>query len=80
MGQVYYANEDGSGFELIEFDDALSFRDFTNKILVEQADEFDNKVIYSSCFCQEAQNVDVFGRPLINTTFIKCNLDNVILL
>lgn len=85
MGQVYFANEDGSGLELITFDDDLSFKNFVNQNLSHRADDFDNKVIYASQFYQELGDEEVeprniFGRALVNTTFIKCNLDNVKLL
>lgn len=78
MGKILYANEDGSGQQEITYDDELSFKDFTNWDFKSRPEYvFDNKVIYGSCFSQEEPDSDIFGKVLVNTTFVKCNLDNV---
>lgn len=61
-------------------DDELSFKDFTGWDFRDRPEyDFNNKVIYASCFSNETPNTPIFGDSLSNTTFIKCNLDNVFL-
>lgn len=59
-------------------DDELSFRDFTGiDFTLRPEVSFKGKVIYASCFAQEGLDVEIFNESLAETTFIKCNLDNV---
>lgn len=61
-----------------EVDEELSKKDFTGLEFISRPEyNFDNKIIYNSCFSQETPDTDIFGRALVNTTFILCNLDNV---
>ena len=69
-------------FEGVDFecDDELSFRDFTGWDFRDRPEyDFNNKIIYASCFSQEEPDKPIFGDNLVGTTFIKCNLDNVFL-
>lgn len=68
-------------YEGVEYncDDNLSFRDFTGWDFRDRPEyDFNNKTIYASCFSQEFPDTPIFGDSLENTTFIKCNLDNVL--
>ena len=62
-------------YEKYEYDEKLSYRDFTNQTVSDSYD-FSGKVIYQSCFSNEQPNSDIFGK-IKGTTFIKCNLDNI---
>ena len=67
-------------FEGVDYDcdDQLSFKDFTGWEFISRPEyDFDNKIIYASCFSQENPDTDIFGKALTNATFLKCNLDNV---
>jgi len=69
-------------FEGVDYDcdDELSFKDFTGWDFRDRPEyDFNNKVIYGSCFAQEELDRDIFGGPLDGTVFIKCNLDNVLI-
>lgn len=59
-----------------DIDDELSFKDFTGWTSFEQ--DFNNKVIYGSCFSSEVPDADIFG-SIKGATFIVCNLDNVLI-
>lgn len=62
-----------------DLDDALSFRDFTGWRFTARTDVvFAGKVIYASCFSQEEPDTVVFRGALTGTTFIRCNLSNVV--
>lgn len=68
-------NYEGTDYNI---DDELSFRDFTGWDFRDRPEyDFNNKVIYASCFSQEIPDRHIFGENLQGTTFIKCNLDNV---
>lgn len=67
-------------FEQYDYDEKLSFRDFTNWEFKSRPEyDFNNKVIYSSCFMQETPDSDIFGNIIRGAVFINCNLDNVII-
>lgn len=61
----------------IEYDDNLSFRNFTNKDM--SGEDLSGKIIYSSVFYQEQLDSEIFHPELSGALFIKCNLDNVAL-
>ncbi len=66
--------------EQIEVDDQLSLRDFTGWDFRDRPEyDFNNKVIYGSCFSQEILDNPIFGMELEGATFIRCNLDNVLI-
>lgn len=58
------------------FDDELSFKDFTLRQM--QGYNLSGKVIYGSCFSQEIPDSQVFNPETTGATFIRCNLDNVL--
>lgn len=67
-------------YDLIEYDyDAeLSLRDFTGwDFNAHEGFDFNNKVIYASCFSHEKPDHGSFPESMQGATFIKCNLDNV---
>lgn len=66
--------------ERIQYDDALSFRDFTHWEFMSRPEyDFSNKTIYSSVFMHEEPESVVFAPGTRNVTFVCCNLDNVVL-
>jgi hypothetical protein len=73
---IKYANIDGSNFREYECDEALSFKDFSNQPVTHL--DFNGKVIYSTVFYHETPDYAPFPKDMKGTTFIKCNLDNVI--
>lgn len=65
-----------------------SFKDFTGKSFLNiNPDEFSNSEIKGSCFYQESPtskidknpSVSIFPEGMIDVTFTRCNLDNVII-
>jgi hypothetical protein len=67
------------GLEHLDCDKELSFRDFTNREFYSRPEyDFNNKVIYATCFSNEEPDADIFGN-IKGATFIKCNLSNVLI-
>lgn len=63
---------------VIEYDDALSFKDFTHWEFHSRPEYvFDGKVIYASIFLHEVPDQHIFPEDMKNVTFVNCNLDNV---
>lgn len=61
-----------------DYDEELSFRDFTGwEFLSRPEYDFNNKVVYATCFSQENPDSIVFPENLSGTIFLNCNLDNV---
>lgn len=61
----------------LEMDDEWSFKNFTNQILGDA--DLSGKVIYSTLFYSETPNTKIFPDDMTGVTFIKCNLDNIII-
>lgn len=59
-------------------DPKYSFKDFTGHDLSDRKD-MDNLTIEGSCFSHETPDAAVLPTSLKNTTFIDCNLDNVLI-
>lgn len=57
--------------------DDYSFKDFTSTVYFRE--NLSNIVIYASCFICEKPDHPLFQGTLTNVTFIKCNLDNVLI-
>lgn len=74
-GQVGYPMSDGI-VQTITFDDKYSFKDYTQRNLLE-AKDLEGKVIYASSFSQENPDTKVFPDSVKKMTFYNCNLDNV---
>lgn len=74
-GQVLYPMPDGT-LQTITFDDKYSFKDYTQRNLLE-AKDLEGKVIYASSFSQENPDMKVFPDSVKKMTFYNCNLDNV---
>lgn len=56
-----------------------SYKDFTRKAFLEVTPkEFNDSEIVGSCFHQGKPNTKIFPDGLEGVTFIKCNLDNVL--
>ena len=56
-----------------------SYKDFTNKILAHtDPAEWNDTEVIGSCFYQFEPNTGVFPSEIKNVTFIRCNLDNVV--
>lgn len=80
MGTVLYMEADGSNEQVVEYDDTLSFKDFTGRVLTDETlYNFNGKTIYATCFSQETPGAIVFPDGMKGVTFVKCNLDNVTL-
>lgn len=67
-------NFEGTNYTL---NDAYSFKDFTNRSLADRV--IRNTVVYGSCFLHETPDSVTFAANMSGVTFIKCNLDNVII-
>ena len=72
MGKVLY---DG---EVIEFNDKYSHKLFKIKDLINDRD-INNQVIYSSCFCCDKPESQMFPEDMKGVKFYNCNLDNCII-
>lgn len=57
------------------YDEEFSFKDFTNRSVAIGND----LVIYSSCFLNETPDAEIFPSDMTGVTFIKCNLDNILI-
>lgn len=66
-----------SGIE-IEYDDEWSFKNFVNQDL-HHLTQIHDVIIYSSQFYWEKPDSNPFPSWAKNLTFIKCNLDNIII-
>lgn len=74
------ANVPYPGFEDQEYDEELSFKDFTGwEFLSRPEIDFNNKIIYGSCFSNENPDSEIFSSKTSTATFIKCNLSNVVI-
>lgn len=63
-----------------DVDEELSFKVFTNWDMREHPEiDLQGKIIYASCFYNEIPDSEVLPPELKGATFIKCNLDNVII-
>lgn len=60
----------------LKYDKEWSFKNFTNCGPINQ--DLSGKVIYASCFYNETPNTVIFPKDMKGVTFIKCNLDNII--
>lgn len=80
-GEITYVEEDGKvGKEAIVYDDELSFKDFTNwDFRSIKKYDFTGKTIYGSTFMNEKPNSVIFTEETSDVTFVKCNLDNIVL-
>jgi hypothetical protein len=57
-----------------------SFKDYTGLSLKGyDKSDFTNQTIKGTCFSQEKTDSDIFPDGTANVTFIRCNLDNVVL-
>lgn len=62
-----------------EVDEELSFKIFTNWDLKEHPElDLNGKIIYASSFYNETPDADILPTGLSGATFIKCDLNNVI--
>ena len=61
----------------ITFDDEYSFKNHAGGNLAEA--DLNGKTIYASTFASEQPGTQVFHPEIIGVTFIKCNLDNVVI-
>lgn len=75
MGRVILNYSDSGIPNEIEFDDSVSFKNYTNQDF-SNSEELNGKIIYASSFYQEKINSQPFNPNMQGTTFIKCNLDN----
>lgn len=65
---------------IYDCDDKLSFKDFTGWDFRDRPEyDLKNKIIYSSCFLKEIPDTKIFNPTMTGTTFIKCNLSNIII-
>jgi len=76
MGSVKIEKQPGILEDLV-FDDVLSFQNFTQRCLITR--DFNNKIVYASCFSQDNPDTVVFNSDTIGTIFVNCNLDNVLI-
>ncbi len=60
----------------ITYDDKYSFKNFTQRNLLDATD-LEGKVIYASSFSQENPDTKVFSESVKKIIFYNCNLDNV---
>lgn len=61
-------------------DDRLSFKNFSGWTFQDRPEyDFSDRVIYESSFNNETPDTEVFSRDTRGATFIKCNLDNVVI-
>jgi hypothetical protein len=61
----------------LECDEELSFKSFVNADLSHF--DFNGKVIYASHFMHETPGANPFPPSMKNVTFIRCNLDNLVI-
>lgn len=68
-------------FQGIEYDcdKILSNQIFTNRLFLDSPIDFSNKTIYDTCFYNEIPDSVIFKPEVRNVTFVRCNLDNIIL-
>lgn len=74
-GEIGYPNPDGT-VQTIVYDDKYSFKDFTQRNLLE-AEDLEGMVIFGSSFSQENPDTRVFPDKVKKMTFYNCNLSNV---
>lgn len=61
-----------------EYNDSLSFKNFSGRKFL-SGEIKPGTTIYSSVFMSENPNTVIFPNDMINVTFYKCNLDNIVL-
>lgn len=70
-------NYNGTNYDA---DDELSYKDFTGWEFKSRSEyDFNKKIIYASCFCNETPDIEIFNNKTKGATFIKCNLMNVVI-
>jgi hypothetical protein len=77
MGQVEIGRGENNSPVIVEFDDEFSFKNFANQSLKDK--DLNGKTIYSSLFYWEEPDSSPFPENMTGVTFVKCNLDNVVI-
>lgn len=75
MGKVLITIDDHE--QELSFDDAWSFKDFSNRTISDVIP--DGTVVYASSFYFEGKATHVFQASMRGVTFVRCNLDNCII-
>lgn len=78
--KILYVEPDGkTNKQEIDCNDDVSFKDFSGRPQFDRnLVEFDGKIVYASNFSQKTPDTFVFPKDMKGVTFVKCNLDNVI--